>query len=1263
MVPGNCTNVLPANPPINVKLPDGSYIRSTHTGLLQLPGIPASARRASIFPDLKSGSLLSIGQLCSAGCIATFDSTTVRITKNSQIIAIGHRTPNGLWTIDLETNPTIRPGTALVANNCTAMAHPTASAYMAFLHGAAGYPVLSTWLRAIDAGYFATWPGLTVNAVKRYLPKSAITSLGHMDQARKNSRSTKTANHSTTEPEPEVLPTDLPTTRKHDVYVSCQPLTGKIYGDLTGRFVAESSRGMKYLLILYDADSNAILAEPIKNREARTIVAAYKVLLEQLKAAGLTPRLLRLDNEASAALSKFLPTENIEFQFVPPHVHRRNAAERAIRTFKNHFIAILCGTDPNFPIHLWDRLLPQALLTLNLLRASRINPRLSAYAQIHGAFDFNRTPLGPLGTKVCAHIKPSIRDSWGLHSAFAWYIGPSPLHYRCYKVYTIETGGTADSDSMEWFPVHTPLPKKTPYDEVSAAARALIVALRNPAPTAPFASFNTEKLSALNDLATFFKATTDDALPRVAAPLPDALPRVEAPLPDVLPRVEARLPRQPRGPPLNQGTFAYATRNAGMRRRAAASAKAAATVASTPTANHLQVDPALHFPAPPAAATPTWNASGSTGGTNPILDSTSEWSGVDTRANLDNPTANYFQFDPTLHIPVANAVIHPETGKALTFKQLINDPKTRPIWMEGGCANEIGRLAQGLKGTDIKGTNTIHFIRHDQLPKDKKATYLNIVVDYKPNKADPHRVRFTVGGNLIDYPGPVSTPTCDQVTAKLVINSTLSTPGATFHCFDISNFYLGTPMERYEYMRIPTWALPDCIIEEYNLAGLIHNGYVLVEIRRGMYGLPQSGQLAYEQLVRILAPFGYAPVRHTPGLWRHETRPILFSLCVDDFGVKTVGRKHAEHLLAALRTKYGVTTDWEGEKYLGLTIKWDYQARTADLSMPGYIAAAIHRFQHVPSSRPEHSPHAWTKPQFGAPTQLTAPTDTSPRLDAEGVTRVQQILGTLLHYARAVDSTMLVALSSLASQQTKSTETTAKAITKLLNYCATHPDATIRYHASDMILQVVSDASYNSEPGAKSRVGGHLYLSHRSSDPTKAPIDTPLNNGAILTISNIMKNVMSSAAESEVGGLFHNAKEAVPIRTTLAEMGHPQPPTPIQTDNSMATGFANEKIRQRRSRAMDMRFYWLQDRIRQNQFLVYWKPGAGNLGDYHTKHHSPAHHQLMRPVYLHDTTRGRRMPCKGVLIPPPGSPPSDRYSGQARLRAAQARLTCAQVKV
>ena len=161
----------------------------------------------------------------------------------------------------------------------------------------------------------------------------------------------------------------------------------------------------------------------------------------------------------------------------------------------------------------------------------------------------------------------------------------------------------------------------------------------------------------------------------------------------------------------------------------------------------------------------------------------------------------------------------------------------------------------------------------------------------------------------------------------------------------------------------------------------------------------------------------------------------------------------------------------------------------------------------------------------------------------------------------------------------------------------------LRYRASDMILKVHSDSSYLNEANARSCGGGHSYLGDKADNKPERP------NGALLNTSKIMRNVMSSAAEAECGSLFNNTKDAVPLRITLHEMGHPQPPTPVQVDNSTAAGFANKKINQKRTKSMDMRFYWIQDRVSQRQFKIYWRPGHTNLADYLTKHHALSHHR------------------------------------------------------
>ena len=160
-----------------------------------------------------------------------------------------------------------------------------------------------------------------------------------------------------------------------------------------------------------------------------------------------------------------------------------------------------------------------------------------------------------------------------------------------------------------------------------------------------------------------------------------------------------------------------------------------------------------------------------------------------------------------------------------------------------------------------------------------------------------------------------------------------------------------------------------------------------------------------------------------------------------------------------------------GTKFCGLTIKWDYTNGTIDISMPGYVLKTLHCFQHEIPHRPQHSPSTWLPPTYGATQQFTTPQDASPLLNHDGTKWIQVVTGTLLYYGRAVDNTMLLALNSIASSKT--TKDTANAVTHLLNYAATHPEATIRFHRSDMILHGHLDASYLNEPDTRSRLGGY----------------------------------------------------------------------------------------------------------------------------------------------------------------------------------------------
>jgi hypothetical protein len=254
-----------------------------------------------------------------------------------------------------------------------------------------------------------------------------------------------------------------------------------------------------------------------------------------------------------------------------------------------------------------------------------------------------------------------------------------------------------------------------------------------------------------------------------------------------------------------------------------------------------------------------------------------------------------------------------------------------------------------------------------------------------------------------------------------------------------------------------------------------------------------------------LAPFGYYPARHTPGPWLHKTRPIAFSLIVDDFAVKYVGNQHADHLRNALLQNYELTTDWAEKVYSGMSLKWDYKNRTCDISMPGYVSNVLRKIQHDPPKHPQHTLSGYVTPVYGAKAQYATKDETPPLTPKQCLT-IQKVTGSVLYYARAVDPNVLMPLNDIAMEQTKATEKTQAATNQLLDYLATHPDATIRYHASDMILHIHSDAYYFSVSNARSRLGGLFFCGDKS------PQEYNLN-GSILNVASVIKNVVASAAE------------------------------------------------------------------------------------------------------------------------------------------------------
>jgi hypothetical protein len=182
---------------------------------------------------------------------------------------------------------------------------------------------------------------------------------------------------------------------------------------------------------------------------------------------------------------------------------------------------------------------------------------------------------------------------------------------------------------------------------------------------------------------------------------------------------------------------------------------------------------------------------------------------------------------------------------------------------------------------------------------------------------------------------------------KVLLNSIISTENAQCLILDVKNFYLNTPMKRFEYMQLKLNDIPEEIIIKYKLPEIAtEDGYVYCEIQKGIYGLPQAGMIAQDLLQARLAKVGYHQSKIIPGLWTHKTRKTCFTLVVDDFAIKYTRMEDAQHLIDALKQDYTITINWDTTKYIGLTLEWDCKNQKVYAHMPGYIQKALLRFKH-----------------------------------------------------------------------------------------------------------------------------------------------------------------------------------------------------------------------------------------------------------------------------------------------------------------------------
>ena len=459
------------------------------------------------------------------------------------------------------------------------------------------------------------------------------------------------------------------------------------------------------------------------------------------------------------------------------------------------------------------------------------------------------------------------------------------------------------------------------------------------------------------------------------------------------------------------------------------------------------------------------------------------------------------------------------------------------------------------------------------------------------------RIRGTYGGDHTDFTGNKTSYTASLPAVKIMLNGIISDPDAKFMAIDLKDFFLHGLLDRNEYMRIPLKWLSPADRAKYNIDQYCSHGdtSILVEIFGNIYGLVNAALIANTDLVKLLNNSEFYET-NTPSVYKHKTRNIAFSLVVDDFGVKYTIRADAEFLIEVLEKEYELTIDWDGKLFLGMQIDIDRQNQTLSLSMPGYVKRLLARFD-LPYKFNVDNPLPYQSPQYGQKVQYVTD-DTSPLIDAKRVTIMQQGIGGLLYYARAVGLDYTLGVNKMSSHQSKPTEKDWEDFLHLMSFAATWPEGKLVYKPSDMILILDADVSYLSETEGRSRGAGVAFMGKKN--------DPAFINGPIDILSVILPTVVSSACEGEYAAAFLMAQLAIPLRVQLKDLGYEQNmfsngSTILTTDNQCAEGIANKTVKLKRSRAMDMRYHWLRDKVKQGEFTVKWRKNTFSLADFFTK--------------------------------------------------------------
>jgi hypothetical protein len=548
-------------------------------------------------------------------------------------------------------------------------------------------------------------------------------------------------------------------------------------------------------------------------------------------------------------------------------------------------------------------------------------------------------------------------------------------------------------------------------------------------------------------------------------------------------------------------------------------------------------------------------------------------------------------------------------GTAKTYRSVMNGPDAEK-WIQANDTEWRKLFKETIK--------PIH-PREQDPSRRKDTTYVSSRVKEKYDAAGniKARVRNTLGGDRINFTGETSSGVASDSLNMCILQSVLGRRKLGFNqrfcTIDVDDFYLHGLLPRPEFMRVDAARFSTAIRNEFNLHEFIHDDKILFQADGNIWGHNAAGLVAHNDFVAHMLLDNWIENKDVEGLFTKIGSEVKFSQTVDDSGVSYNADKphELEALLAHMRKKYAIKVNMLGNKFLGMTLDWNYEDNYFDRSIPTHWPETIARFAPDGNLSGARSPGHYEAFTPGAGSTIPFE-DTTPTLDASGKLYVQQFTGKNLFYATHGDWLLQPYVRAISDHQSQASERDRRACDRLLSYGHTHRNAVQRYYATDMIARASSDASHQSLDHSGSVVASYIHLVNRDSDDTFV-------NSPTATICRRSRTVCSAASETEYASLYETGCALMPVRNILAALDFPQETTTIYTDNLIAKNICARLVRPKRSKAIDMRYHWIRDRVDDKYFDVVWLPSTSKsimCVDALTKIHPVKKHEELVSLFM-----------------------------------------------